>query len=147
MSFAEKCRECIKSGECDHGECCGCITIPKRIFERNRDKMQVPILKELDADFNGEGLCVFAETEDGKCVFLNRKTIKCMIYEDRPDICRDFGIVKENLFMQCPFLKPNGNPRSEAQKKIYRRRTRDIAKTKIDKLKKRLDYSEEQHGT
>ena len=142
MSFGEKCRECIDNKECQ-GDCCGCALIPKRIFEENRSKIQVPILKERDADVHGDGLCVFAETEDDKCVFLNRNSIKCMIYEERPNVCKEFGTVKDNLVMQCPFLKPNGNPRSIAQKKIYRRKVRDKMHAGIDRIKKQINYLEQ----
>jgi Fe-S-cluster containining protein len=30
--------------------------------------------------------------EDGWCSALDRKTLMCSIYENRPDICRDFEV-------------------------------------------------------
>ena len=71
-----KCENC--------GKCCGCILLPLEIFHKNKNKNQVEIIKKKEI-----GEKVFVLTEDLSCIFLNRKTKKCEIYEQRPQICRD----------------------------------------------------------
>lgn len=51
-------------------------------------------------------------TFDRQCVFLNNEK-RCIIYDDRPRICRDFGIRK----VMCPYIKPDGTARSEKETK------------------------------
>ena len=137
MSFAEKCRETILSGKCA-GNCCGNTPLPSELVEKNRDKFQVEVIKELKVNLD-EGEEIFCETEDNKCVFLNRETFGCLIYEDRPDICKRFGTDKDNTIMQCPFLKVNGNPRSPAQQRRYQRQNRDWMKQRMKVMEKQLN--------
>ena len=140
MDFGEKCQETINKGICQ-GNCCGNTPLPSELVEKNRDKFQVEVIKELKADFN-DGENIYCETEDNKCVFLNRKTLGGMIYNERPEICRKFGTDKENTIMQCPFLKVNGNPRSPAQQRRYQRQNRDWMKQRMKAIEKQLDYDE-----
>jgi len=39
---------------------------------------------------NEAGNSVMARLEDGWCVALDRKTMKCTIYDKRPWVCREF---------------------------------------------------------
>lgn len=39
-----------------------------------------------------ETYAVLKKDESGKCVFLNKKTLLCSIYSDRPQACKDFEI-------------------------------------------------------
>jgi Fe-S-cluster containining protein len=59
-------------------------------------------------------------TSDLACVFLNRETRLCSVYEDRPNICRAYGM-SDNQDLQCPYFKKSGNPRSEASRKKIER--------------------------
>lgn len=48
-------------------------------------------------------------TNDKKCVFLSPQN-RCVVYKDRPEICRVYGTGKtENL--QCARVSPDGNMR------------------------------------
>lgn len=44
---------------------------------------------------------------DHLCVFLDHDK-RCAIYDERPDICREFG---EEKMPNCPFIKPDGTLR------------------------------------
>ena len=138
--FAKRCQEIINQGICK-GDCCGNTILPMELIEKNRDKFQVKSIKESKADFD-EGPILFCETEDDKCVFLNRETIRCMIYKDRPDICKRFGLDKNDMLMQCPFLKPNGNIRSPAKQRRYQRINRDKVKNSLEAIGRQLNYKE-----
>jgi len=46
-------------------------------------------------------------TADLRCPFLSPEK-RCAIWEDRPDVCRNFG--KEGR--ACPYVKPDGSPRT-----------------------------------
>jgi len=71
------------------GECCGCFPINNILLKRFKRHMQV----------NGKRLTFGKETliitNDGMCVFLNRQTQKCTIYEHRPIVCRLMGMIAE----------------------------------------------------
>ncbi len=92
------------------GDCCGLVPIPRLIAERNESKAQVKVLRVLDLE---DGHLV-PETEDGFCVFLHRETRQCMIYDERPQICRDFGLVPH---MPCPYIWPDGHARNSKERR------------------------------
>lgn len=43
-------------------------------------------------DIDERGLHRMAKDEDGWCVALDRNTMGCSIYQQRPSICRDFAM-------------------------------------------------------
>lgn len=96
----EKCKE--------RGSCCGITIMPLIFIEKHKDKFQVNGKIEI----SGNEAAVL--TDDMACIFLNRITKECMIYEERPEVCKIFGTIDKLL---CPYFKPNGNPWSEARKK------------------------------
>lgn len=85
--------------------CCGVFPIPSDIFNRNKEKM-VRTPEELleSKDF------VIPVTADNFCVFLNQD-LSCNIYDDRPDICREFGN-ESHPALCCPYLDKEGRKRS-----------------------------------
>jgi len=103
------------------GECCGIVPIKKEIWEKHKQKKQREIeeIKEIRDE-------VYIICEDLKCIFLREPDKKCAIYEDRPQVCRNYGIGKFDA-LSCPYIKPNGNPRSPAmQRRIQRQINRDV---------------------
>lgn len=109
MSF-----ECLAS--C--GECCGMIPLDKDVFAKYRDRCQVdPIKIHLGADNE-----IFPETKDGWCVFLDRLTKQCAIYDDRPEVCRLYGS-GDIPSLACPHLMPSGKPRSRQSRRKIQRHT------------------------
>ena len=101
--------DCSKCPE--KGCCCGIIPFDKNIIEKHKNKFQVVPEKEVDM-----GKEVAFITSDILCIFLNRQTKLCMIYEDRPEVCKMYGIVK-NKQLQCPYFRRSGNKRSDASKR------------------------------
>lgn len=80
------------------GQCCGCYPLPSELFERFRDRLQVPTdLAPLDDDYT------MPMTPDGLCPFLARHDKACVVYDDRPEICRLFGEITE---LPCPKIDP-----------------------------------------
>ena len=69
------------------GKCCGLIPLPKTTFQKHQDKIQVEI-KKLNSLHTEK---VLAVTEDLMCIFFNRNTKTCSIYQNRPKICQDYG--------------------------------------------------------
>jgi Fe-S-cluster containining protein len=92
------------------GKCCGPVPIPEEVFNRNMQKIEVPVDDFLH--INGD---VFAVGKDGACAFLGERK-KCLIYDERPEVCRLYGMSNDPRLM-CMFLKPNGRPRSEASQR------------------------------
>lgn len=110
-------------------ECCGIIPLPKDLAKRFEH------LKQRDAkevrEFSEDKIMVF--TDDLKCVFLSPEN-KCVIYEKRPGICREYGLIEE---MQCPYVNMNGNRRSPAKV----RRMQRIIGHQVDGIMKRVGTS------
>lgn len=81
---------------------CCCYNIPFERFEleRYKDKIVNPILFTLP---QGPYVVAFTDADpaNNKCPFL-RADYKCNIYENRPEVCRLFGIVPQ---MPCKWLK------------------------------------------
>lgn len=101
------------------GECCGNVPLMTEMWNRCKHRIQRKIVEVI-----GNEVWVVPMTEDGLCCFLN-KDKECAVYEDRPDVCRKYGIDKEKL--PCPYFKPNGNPWSEAKAKQIRKKIdRDV---------------------
>lgn len=94
------------------GECCGVVPIPFETWEKHKHKVK-RVIDDYNLLTTNEVLPV---TTDNKCPFIDN--YMCMIYEDRPEVCRLFGTDK----MPCPYLKPNGNARSAASKKQVMRK-------------------------
>ena len=41
-------------------------------------------------EWNAHGALVMSRLDDGWCAALDRNTMLCMIYEQRPQVCRDY---------------------------------------------------------
>ena len=95
----------------DPGSCCGTFSFKKEFLEKHQHKFQIEILAYREKQ-NGIELI----TSDRRCIFMNRKTKKCVIYEDRPALCKLYG-TNHNILIQCPYFKPNGMPRSTGKTK------------------------------
>jgi hypothetical protein len=127
-NFAASCRNTIVSGRCQ-ANCCGFVSLPKELVQLHKDKMEGEVLQMRD-----EGDEVTCITKDRRCVFLDRKTLACKIYDDRPDVCMKFGLgldfrngnLVEEPLLYCPFIKPNGNPWSPAKAKQLEKRVKVI---------------------
>ena len=116
----------------DKGCCCGIFQMDKKLVEKHKDKFQVETEKIVE-DKNWIALL----TKDLGCIFLNRKTKNCMIYEDRPEVCRLYGISKDPR-LQCPYFKRSGARRSPgSQKKVEK---------KIDSMTKQIMAEGERKG-
>jgi len=128
--FAKSCRAVIEEGKCKC-DCCGPVPIPTSVYINNIDYIDTELIEETIAGDDD----TYVMTKDCKCIFLNRKENRCMIYEERPQVCRDFGRL-ENPLMKCPYLKPNGNPWSEAKRKQLRRICDRMIKENIKRFEK-----------
>ena len=88
------------------GSCCGIFRMNKEWAKKHEKDFQIKPSKIVDQkDF------VAFLTDDMFCIFLNRETKLCSIYEDRPDVCRLSGSSR-HPDLQCPYFKRSGNPRS-----------------------------------
>jgi Fe-S-cluster containining protein len=90
------------------GECCGCFSLPKALVEKYADRFQFAFAEVVDFPPDEK----FCFTDDLKCVFLDRETKRCVVYDERPQVCRDYGHVPR---LPCPYIKPNGLARRPAK--------------------------------
>ena len=97
-------------------DCCGVVPIRPEVYYANKDNIQKEPV-EIIQHFTGD---IIPVTDDRLCVFLRRgyvsRTDYCAIYNDRPEVCRAFGL-SQRPELQCPHLKPSGARRSEASTK------------------------------
>lgn len=109
------------------GRCCGTVPLPLEVYERNKSKVVNPPIKELSDDFGN----VHLVTVNGFCVFLDEDK-KCVIYEDRPEVCREYGLIED---MPCPYVRPDGTVRfRQERRRVMRENTKRVRK-QLRKLK------------
>lgn len=129
MGWETSCRNMIECKKCQ-GNCCSLPVFDIKIFEKHQQIAQ-EITKVTSFKNSSE---VVINTSDNMCAFLDRKDYHCLIYEDRPEVCKNYGIIET---LPCPFIKPNGNPRSEAGCKHWQRLINHDVDRKIKYLQKK----------
>lgn len=103
--------------------CCGPVPIKKDVYEKHKHKCARPVVFERAVE---DGM-IIPETGTQYCAFLS-PGYTCLIYEDRPNVCKLFGKVPSAL-MQCPFMDINGKKRSDSEKKRVEKEFSDALKT------------------
>lgn len=130
--------ECKK--DCD--ECCGLIPLPSRIVFDNAHLMQGVVTKRtvIPHDFAGHEEQIFFVTQDFKCVFLDREKHRCLIYNDRPKVCRDYGRIKDLL---CCHIDMAGRARTPAEVVRVNHHNEKVASERLAKAKREYDLGSE----
>ncbi len=90
------------------GECCeDGMVFDRDFFKANESKAKRKIMVVLELKDNK----VYPATFDRICPFVGENS-KCAIYDERPELCRSFGIEEH---MSCPYVDPEGNARSKEE--------------------------------
>jgi Fe-S-cluster containining protein len=119
------CLKCPAKLNKEASHCCGIIPFNIKFLESRKDKFQS---KGELKDAGDVGIIL---TPDLLCVFLNRETKLCSIYDERPQVCRDYGMIEK---LPCLYFKRSGNPRSVAsQKQVSKKIDRDIKRAMENK--------------
>jgi len=100
------------------GECCDPVLMKEEELERLKEKaVRDFVILRFDTPWGDMVLPVSLDANfDKLCVFLTDEK-RCSIYEDRPRICRDFGVRKA----MCPYIRPDGTLRSEEETDWHKR--------------------------
>ena len=91
---------------CDEckGQCCGPAPMGKVEFNYIKEKHGIPdgykAIQFSTAESRENYVIVCEDKSNFNCAFL--KDGRCLIYDDRPQICRDFGEIED---LPCPFIK------------------------------------------
>lgn len=93
------------------GECCCVQPLNTQLVNANKDKFAVEPIK-IDSNY----FVTVVHTQDNKCIFLDRGNMKCNIYEQRPQICKEFGPSSKQIMLRCKYYNKNGKPLTEKQK-------------------------------
>lgn len=101
----------------------------RKLVKKHKDKFQVKPVKIIE-DKNWIAIL----TKDLGCIFLNRKTKNCMIYKERPEVCRLYGISKDPR-LQCAYFKRSGARRSPGSQKQVEKKIDLMTKQIIDEGK------------
>jgi Fe-S-cluster containining protein len=131
MANNDACREAIASGIC-HADCCGLIPFGDRFYAQHHELVSEDRLERLLRLSNTN--FVLPITDDFRCCFLDRQELKCLIYDERPEICRLFGNVDK---LRCPYYDTAGNKRTRAE----RRRIKKAAEAGIDDQIRKIKLS------
>ena len=91
--------------------CCEIISFPPDFIEKHKLSFQV---KDGIQVVVSPPIGVKVTTPDGQCVFLDRLTWKCTVYEERPNICREFG---QSPKLLCPYFSMEGVIRTPRESK------------------------------
>lgn len=121
--FTKMCSTLIDNGTCT-ADCCGIIPIPVQLWAEYKNIVDIEY-----GDYVVWKQLIVVPTPDDKCVFLDRDTHKCKVYDKRPSICATFGIAPDGLFMQCPYISALGDRRGRPSR---RRLQRHIASRAIE---------------
>lgn len=108
------------------GECCGIIPFPKKLAKETEHLAQVKPTKIIQDKEN-----LYILTKDLMCVYLNRKTKECMIYDKRPRICRIYGLIST---CPCPYFKINGDKRKLWERQLIRTRIDEMVDRAIEQV-------------
>ncbi|MFW9872294.1 MAG: YkgJ family cysteine cluster protein [Candidatus Thorarchaeota archaeon] len=105
-------------------KCCACFPMPLGTYQRNTHKICREVAEIQKVEVHGSEKVILL-TCSMLCAFLD-KNYKCNIYEDRPEICRNFGNEKYP-FMHCPFQHTDGTKRKKPEVlKKYGKYNRDF---------------------
>lgn len=115
------CLKLIDAGKC-HADCCGIIPFALSFWNAHKESAQVKYSHPKKID--GTELYLIAGT-DPYCVFLNRETRRCAIYDDRPKTCREMGEPDCPSILECPHYASDGSLRTRAERRRFIRETRN----------------------
>lgn len=109
------------------GDCCGIIGFPKELIKKTEHLAQVKPLEIVEIKDK-----IFPMTKDLICIYLNRMTKKCMIYDLRPEVCKLYGT---SDILPCPYVRPDGTPRNFHERKMIQMRIDNTVDNVLNKYK------------
>lgn len=113
------------------GECCGIIPFEKELAKETENLAQVKPTKVIEIEGK-----IYVITKDMLCVYLNRKTKRCAIYERRPEICRIYGLISK---CPCPYFRENGMRRDRLEREIISMKINRTIDRAMEKLGVKID--------
>lgn len=88
------------------GKCCQPIMLDEERWEYLKASAVCEYV-EVWYEHEGKRCVVPRRADDGsKCVFLD-EMMRCVIYDDRPKVCREYGVVTK-----CPYVREDGSLRT-----------------------------------
>lgn len=106
--------ESVKCYRCKAKCCRDTVALPVDLLEKHKDietetetsRCQMLNLIDIKQEIPAPKGYIFVQTPDRKCVFLDRKTNKCRVYEERSIICKCYPFNMQ-LSFECNAVKPN----------------------------------------
>lgn len=132
IKFDRACKAKIADESCE-ADCCGNVPLPFALWEKYihlaKGKYDVVRYDPL----------VVVTTKHLHCIFLDRIKCRCKVYDERPSICRQFGLDWAAPLAQCPHIWPNGDARTRAERRRFQRGVGDrIAKISNQLVKENI---------
>ena len=130
--FTDACKQLIETNKC-RGDCCGPTPMPPDYIVKFKDQLcaRVTHTTECCNSLTAETWHMHL-TEDEYCIFLNRDTRLCSIYEDRTWICKAYG-ESADPGLWCSRIAQDGTARTRAD----RRRVLRYMRSMRSKIKRR----------
>ena len=125
--FNIACLHLIETQVC-RGDCCGLVPFPFGFWHSHRADAAVAVKQVIPF---GDDMWEFIVGHDERCVFMDREHHNCRVYQDRPKLCRIFGVSSETE-LQCPYLDRAGSLRSRAHRRAFNRfMKKEMKKTRV----------------
>ena len=119
------CFKCPAKLDKNKPHCCGIFQFPLKFLEEHKKFFQE------NGELKESGDFAVILTPDFRCVFLNRETFLCAIYDERPDVCKFYGTIEK---LPCQYFKRSGNRRSPASEKVTIRQINSQVDKTMSKL-------------
>ena len=110
--------------------CCTVVFFPKGFIDVHKERIQREI-EEIAPWKDGSEAPV---TKDLKCPFLTNEN-KCAVYEDRPEVCRAFGLVPK---LPCPYIRPDGKARTPGKARQMERQLRHETQNSMRRIERKI---------
>ena len=100
------CKKLIAEGKCK-ADCCGIVPMEYHAFFQIKSKAYIKDFEVKKFKMKGVQFCT-PIAKDFMCVFLNRETYSCEIYNSprKPNLCRQFGMSSTETLLACRHINP-----------------------------------------
>ena len=126
--FTDTCKQLIETKKC-RGDCCGPTPMPPDYIVKFKDQLCAKITLTHVTSM-GDQVWHVHHTEDMFCVFLNRDTRLCSIYEHRTWTCKVYG-QSADPGLWCSRIAPDGTVRTRADRRRVLREAHNKIKRRV----------------
>jgi hypothetical protein len=118
----------IDCSQCKGKDCCGLIGFPLAFVKEHEALGEKDMIEKVIQQDNK----LYILCKDSRCVFLNRETGLCKVYNDRLEVCKIYGYDPR---LPCPYFRADGVRRGFQERKITQMMIDKTVDDTFEKLK------------